>query len=165
MRKILLSAALALVASLAASAAPAQVFLLTFVNHTNAQAHFYVDDEYACAANAGMNCYSHMATGPRRFRATIGAQTIAENAGALCCKRHDIIGSERHHTGNLKCMLSYWRGSRKCMLWDDERMNSYMTDKEGRYYHQRPRSSHNYNLQNHPTIERSGQNPRHAFRQ
>ncbi len=83
MNKLLLSAALALTPSLAGNAVAAQAFQFMFINHTNMQLHFYVDDAYACTANAGMVCYSHVAVGPRRFRAAMGQQTIAQTSATL----------------------------------------------------------------------------------
>ena len=85
MNKLLLSAALALALtpSLAGNAAAAKSFQFMFINHTSMQLHFYVDDAYACTANAGMVCYSHVAVGPRRFRAAMGEQTIAQTSATL----------------------------------------------------------------------------------
>ena len=80
MSKLLLSAALALALtpSLAGNAVAAKLFQFSFINHTNMQLHFYVDNEYACTANAGMVCYSHMAAGPHTVRAAMGEQTLQE---------------------------------------------------------------------------------------
>ena len=85
MNKLLLSAALALALtpSLAANAVAAKSFQFMFINHTNMQLHFYADEGYACTANAGMVCYSHVAVGPHSFRAAMGGQTIAETSATL----------------------------------------------------------------------------------
>lgn len=85
MNKLLLSAALALALtpSLAGDAAAAKSFQFTFINHTNMQLHFYADQAYACTANAGMVCYSHIAVGPHTFRAAMGEQTIAETSATI----------------------------------------------------------------------------------
>jgi hypothetical protein len=85
MNKLLLSAALALALTplLAANAVAAKSFQFSFINHTNLQLHFYVDNEYACTANAGMVCYSRIAVGPHTFRAAVGSQTVQETSGTL----------------------------------------------------------------------------------
>jgi hypothetical protein len=85
MSKLLPSAALALAltASLATNAVAAKSFQFSFINHTNMQLHFYIDEGYACTANAGMVCYSHIAVGPHAFRAAMGQQTIAETSATI----------------------------------------------------------------------------------
>ena len=85
MSKLLPSAALALAltASLATNAVAAKSFQFSFINHTNMQLHFYADNAYACTANAGMVCYSHIAVGPHAFRAAMGQQTIAETSATI----------------------------------------------------------------------------------
>jgi len=83
MNKLLLSAALALTPSLAGDAFAAKAFQFMFINHTNMQLHFYVDEAYACTANAGMVCYSTVAVGPHSFRAAMGQQTIQETSATL----------------------------------------------------------------------------------
>ena len=85
MNKLLPSAALALMLtpSLAGDAVAAKSFQFTFINHTNMQLHFYTDEAYACTANAGMVCYSHVAVGPHAFRAAMGGQTIAETSATI----------------------------------------------------------------------------------
>jgi len=85
MNKPWLSAALALgwAWALAGSAVAAQSFQFSFINHTNMQLHFYVDENYACTANAGMVCYSTVKVGPHAFRAAMGQQTIAETSATI----------------------------------------------------------------------------------
>ena len=85
MSKLLPSAALALAltASLATNAVATKSFQFSFINHTNMQLHFYIDEGYACTANAGMVCYSHIAVGPHAFRAAMGQQTIAETSATI----------------------------------------------------------------------------------
>jgi hypothetical protein len=85
MNKLLLSAALALALtpSLAENAVAAKSFQFMFINHTNMQLHFYADEAYACTANAGMVCYSHMAVGPHTVRAAMGSQTLQQFSHAL----------------------------------------------------------------------------------
>jgi hypothetical protein len=80
MNKLFRSAALALALtpSLAGDAVAAKSFQFMFINHTNMQLHFYTDEAYACTANAGMVCYSHMAVGPHTVRAAMGSQTLQE---------------------------------------------------------------------------------------
>jgi hypothetical protein len=80
MNKLLLGAALALALtpSLTGDAVAAKSFQFMFINHTNMQLHFYADNAYACTANAGMVCYSHMAAGPHTVRAAMGEQTLQE---------------------------------------------------------------------------------------
>jgi len=75
--------ALALTPSLAGDAVAAKAFQFMFVNHTNMQLHFYLDDGYACTANAGMVCYSRVAVGPHTARAAMGGQTIQETSFTL----------------------------------------------------------------------------------
>ena len=85
MNKPLLSAALALAltSSLAANAFAAKSFQFMFINHTNRQLHFYVDNRYASTANAGMVCHSHVAVGPHTFRAATGARTMQKTRATL----------------------------------------------------------------------------------
>ena len=85
MNKPLLSAALALMLTplLAGDAVATKSFQFSFINHTNMQLHFYIDGGYACTANAGMVCYSHIAVGPHAFRAAMGDQTIAETSATI----------------------------------------------------------------------------------
>ena len=85
MNKLLLSAALALALTplLAGDAVAAKSFQFMFVNHTDMQLHFYTDEVYACTANAGMVCYSHVKVGPHTFRAAMGSQTVRETSATL----------------------------------------------------------------------------------
>lgn len=86
MNKLLLSAALALALtpSLAGDAVAAKLLQFMFINHTNMQLHFSVDNIYACTANAGMVCYSRVAVGPHTFQAAMGNQPpIQETSGTL----------------------------------------------------------------------------------
>jgi hypothetical protein len=81
---ILLVIVLLLVASTSLFAA--QQFMMSFINHTDVQLHFYVDGSWVCTANAGMICYSTVHVGPHDFGAVgpgINQQTTAtlfENA-------------------------------------------------------------------------------------
>jgi hypothetical protein len=85
MNKLLLSAALALALTPlpAGDAVAAKSFQFMFVNHTDMQLHFYTDEVYACTANAGMVCYSHVAVGPHAFRAAMGSETVRETTATL----------------------------------------------------------------------------------
>jgi hypothetical protein len=85
MNKLLLSAALALALTplLAGDAVAAKSFQFMFVNHTDMQLHFYTDEVYACTANAGMVCYSHVKVGPHTFRAAMGSETVRETTATL----------------------------------------------------------------------------------
>ena len=85
MNKLLLSAALALALtpSLAENAVAAKSFQFMFINHTNMQLNFSIDEAYACTANAGMVCYVHSAVGPHTFRAAMGSQSIAETSATI----------------------------------------------------------------------------------
>ena len=85
MNKLLLSAALALALtpSLAGDAVAAKSFQFMFINHTNLQLHFSVDEAYACTANAGMVCYSRIAVGPHTFRAAMGEPDRPKTSGTL----------------------------------------------------------------------------------
>jgi len=85
MNKLLLSAALALALtpSLTGDAVAATSFQFSFINHTNMQLNFSIDGAYACTANAGMVCYSHIGVGPHAFRAAMGDQTIAETSATI----------------------------------------------------------------------------------
>jgi hypothetical protein len=85
MKKCMLFAAIValLAASVGAADAQGKLVQFMFINHTNAQLHFYVDDAYECTANAGMVCYSRIGVGPHRFKAAIGANVVAQNAGTL----------------------------------------------------------------------------------
>jgi hypothetical protein len=84
MNKLLLSAALALALTPlpAANAVAAKSFQFMFINHTNMQLHFSVDNVYACTANAGMVCYSHVAVGPHTFQAALGNQPPLQETSA-----------------------------------------------------------------------------------
>jgi hypothetical protein len=85
MAKLLLSAALALALAptLTGDAVAAKSFQFAFINHTDMQLHFYTDEVYACTANAGMVCYSHVKVGPHTFRAAMGSQTVRETSATL----------------------------------------------------------------------------------
>ena len=88
MNKLLLSAALALALtpSLAGDAVAAKSFQFMFINHTNMQLHFSVDNIYACTANAGMVCYSRVAVGPHTFQAAMGNQPPFKRPAARCTR-------------------------------------------------------------------------------
>lgn len=78
MKKTLLFAAIvvALLAVVSMARAQTKTFQFTFVNHINVQLSFSVDDNYACTANAGMECYSTVAVGPHDFKALDGNNVI-----------------------------------------------------------------------------------------
>ncbi|MDD5712874.1 MAG: hypothetical protein PHY31_09000 [Smithellaceae bacterium] len=65
------------------AAAQGKTFQFMFVNHTNMQLTFNVDDVYACTANPGMVCYSTVAVGFHDFKALQGSTLIRETSGTL----------------------------------------------------------------------------------
>ena len=85
MKKILLSAAIviAILAVVSRGQAQTKTFQFTFVNHINVQLNFSVDDNYACTANAGMECYSTVAVGEHDFKAMDGNNLIKHVVATL----------------------------------------------------------------------------------
>ncbi|MGD0641345.1 MAG: hypothetical protein ABSC22_11415 [Roseiarcus sp.] len=81
---MLLAAVVALLAaSLGAADAQGKLVQFMFINHTNMQLHFYVDEAYECTANAGMVCYSRLGLGPHTFKAAMGTSVVQQTTGTL----------------------------------------------------------------------------------
>ena len=86
MKKILLLVVLAILIT-SVSAFAAQQFMISFINHTDQQIHFYVDGDWVCTANAGMICYSTTKIGPHSFDAKGG--TFSKHAEATLYENAD----------------------------------------------------------------------------
>lgn len=85
MKKALLFATIivALLALTSIAQSQTKTLQFMFVNHSNMQLNFSVDNAYACTANAGMVCYSTVAVGPHVFKAMQESTVLQQVEGTL----------------------------------------------------------------------------------
>ena len=85
MKKALLLATIFIVLLVTAGIAQSQTktFQFMFINHTDRQLNFSIDDNYACTANAGMVCYSTVAVGTHDFKAMQGSTILRHTEATL----------------------------------------------------------------------------------